>query len=546
MSVPVVTVSSGGKKLGTGLAILSLEIRKEVDRVPEARLVVHDGSIASRKFELSDAPTFEPGAEVVIEIREEAASERDTQLFRGLVVRHAVESRDEGSELRIELRDPAIVLTRRRRSAVHREQTDDDIVRAMLDKAKLEPGTIDAGDVTHAALVQYNTTDWDFLASRADINGQLIVVDDGTVSLRSLAKPGEVVARFAHGLDEIFEVELELDASDQWAAAESLAWDAAEQAPTEAAEADDMPATVGKFDVAEVATKLGGDRLTLVLPGSAAAEELAPWASARLARSRLALCRGRLVVPGRADILPFDRIELEGLGQRFAGPLLVSAVIQHYDRDGWRTELRLGLSPEWFARAPGIADVPAGGLVPPIAGLQVGLVHALADDPQGEHRVEVMLPAFNDKDTAVWARVARPDAGKDRGIVFWPEVGDEVVVGFLADDPRQAIVLGSLHGAKNTPPKPALGPTDDNNHRAIVSKSGTTIAFDDEKKSLTLTTPGNNKIVIDDDAKSITLADEHGNTFTLDKHGITLKSAKDLKIDAAGKIEIKGTSVDIQ
>lgn len=546
MGVPVVTVRSNGAKLDTGFSILSLEVRKEVDRVPEARLVAHDGNIASRKFELSDAPSFEPGAEVVIEIRKEAEDQADIQLFRGLVVRHAVESRDEGSELRVELRDPAFVLTRRRRSAVHRQQTDDEIVRAILDKASLTAGTLDAGDVTHAALVQYNTTDWDFLASRADVNGQLIVVNDGEVSLRSLSKPGEVVARFAHGLDEIYEVELELDVSEQWAAAESLAWDAAEQASTEPAEADDVPAELGKFDVAEVASKLGGDRLTLVLPGSAAPEELAPWASGRLARSRMALCRGRIVVAGRADIAPFDRIEIEGVGQRFAGPLLVSAVIQHYDRDGWRTELRLGLSPEWFARVPGLADVPAGGLVPPIAGLQVGLVHALADDPQGEHRVEVMLPAFNDKDTAVWARVARPDAGKDRGIVFWPEIGDEVVLGFLADDPRQAIVLGSLHGAKNTPPKPVGGPTDANDHRAIVSKSGTSIAFDDQKKSLTLTTPGNNKIVIDDDAKSITVEDEHGNKITLSKDGITLKSAKDLKIDASGKIEIKGTSVDIQ
>jgi len=109
-----------------------------------------------------------------------------------------------------------------------------------------------------------------------------------------------------------------------------------------------------------------------------------------------------------------------------------------------------------------------------------------------------------------------------------------------------AIVLGSLHGAKNTPPKPVGGPTDANDHRAIVSKSGTSIAFDDQKKSLTLTTPGNNKIVIDDDAKSITVEDEHGNKITLSKDGITLKSAKDLKIDASGKIEIKGTSVDIQ
>jgi uncharacterized protein involved in type VI secretion and phage assembly len=147
----------------------------------------------------------------------------------------------------------------------------------------------------------------------------------------------------------------------------------------------------------------------------------------------------------------------------------------------------------------------------------------------------------------VWARVAHPDAGKQRGQVFWPEPGDEVVVGFLNGDPRQAIVLGALHGSANAPPDDAGPPSQDNTRRAIVSKAGTVIAFDDDKKSVRIETPGKNKVVIDDDAKSITLADQHGNTITLDDKGITLKSAKDFTIDAAsGKVVIKGSTVDVQ
>jgi uncharacterized protein involved in type VI secretion and phage assembly len=117
----------------------------------------------------------------------------------------------------------------------------------------------------------------------------------------------------------------------------------------------------------------------------------------------------------------------------------------------------------------------------------------------------------------VWARVARPDAGKDRGFVFWPEVGDEVVVGFLGDDPRHAIVLGGLHGARNTPPPALDAPVDDNPLRAIVSKSGTTIAFDDAKKSLTIHHPRRQHHRRRRRRQAITLEDQHGNKITLDK-----------------------------
>jgi len=148
---------------------------------------------------------------------------------------------------------------------------------------------------------------------------------------------------------------------------------------------------------------------------------------------------------------------------------------------------------------------------------------------------------------ALFARVAAPYAGQDHGWVFWPEVGDEVVLGFFSDDPRQAVILGSLYGPARKPPEAAGDPADPNTKRAIVSKSGTSILIDDDKKALTLQTPGGNKVTVDDDAKAITLEDQNGNSVTLDSNGITLKSAADFTVDAgSGKVVIKGTQVDVQ
>ena len=544
MGVVVATITSGGKTLDLGVDLLSIEVRKELDRVPEARLAVIDGSVAAREFALSNGEFFAPGAEIRVELHHD--DDPAERVFAGLVVRHAVEARADNSELRVELRDVAVAMTRRRNSAVHRDRRDDDVIRELVEHAGLKVGGIDEMSVEHGELIQYYASDWDFMLSRADVNGMVVIVDDGVLSVRAMAGDAETRARFEYGLDEIHEVELELDGGGQWSSVTGAAWDLGQQALTQPAEAEQLDIAAGNLAVKDLADKVGGESLALLSSAALAPAELEPWASARLARSRLALLRGRLVVPGRADIKPFDRVELGGVGERFNGKLLVSGVIQRFDHDGWRTELQIGLAPEWYARTPEIADVPAAGLLPPVTGLQIGVIDAFESDPLGERRVRVRLPALATKEDAVWARLARPDAGKDRGFAFWPEAGDEVIVGFVAGDPRQAVVLGALYGSVNTPPAAGEGPSDGNAKRALVSRSGTTIAFDDDKPSLTIKTPKDNTIVVDDDAGSVTIRDQHGNSITMDANGMKFSSASDLAFEARGKVTIKGASVDVQ
>jgi uncharacterized protein involved in type VI secretion and phage assembly len=263
-----------------------------------------------------------------------------------------------------------------------------------------------------------------------------------------------------------------------------------------------------------------------------------------LLRSRLALLRGRVVVDGDPELAPLDTVEIVGVGERFDGFALVSAVTHKLDHDGWKTELQLGLPPEWFAREPDIAEVPAGGLLPPVRGLQIAKVAGFEADPLGEHRIKVQLPALDKDKAVVWARMARPDAGKDRGFVFWPEAEDEVVVGFLDGDPRQAIVLGALHGKPTLPDH--LAPSDTNDMRVLASRGGSFLRFDDKLNQLVLATPAGHTIKLDDDGKAVSIIDQHGNNITLNDKGITIETGGDFTIDAAGKVVIKGVAVDVQ
>lgn len=548
MGIPVATIKSGGKPLDPAIELMSVEIHRELNRIPEAKLVLLDGSVAKRKFELSDTAFFEPGKQIEIALRYEG-DDADTVVFDGLIVRHAVENQAEGSVLRVELKDAAFKLTRQRKSAVFRKQSDDEAIRKLIGDAKLTVGELAAATPKHDELIQYYASDWDFIVSRADVQGMVVNVHLGAVSVQPVALAGQAKLKLDYGLGDVSEIELEIDAGQQWGEVSSVGWDLAQQqltAPEPAKQPTIQVGKAGKLDAAAVAKKLGGDKYTLLHPAVLEQAELKAWADARLLRSRFALLRGRAVVAGNAKLAPLDTVELIGIGDHFNGKALVSAVIQRVDHDGWQTELRLGLSAEWFARQPDIAEVPAGGLLPPITSLQIATVAAFEADPKGEHRIKVKLPALDDQQGFVWARVARPDAGKERGQVFWPEPEDEVVVGFLDGDPRQAIVLGALHSSAKPPPAVVGNPTDTNDQRAIVSRAGSVIGFDDKKKTITIETPAKNKILVDDDAKAITITDQHGNTITMDSKGITLKSASDFMIDAAGKVTIKGSATDIQ
>ncbi len=112
------------------------------------------------------------------------------------------------------------------------------------------------------------------------------------------------------------------------------------------------------------------------------------------------------------------------------------------------------------------------------------------------------------------------------------------MLGFLNDDPRDPIVLGMLNSSNKPAP---LKAQDENHQKGFFTRSQMKVTFDDDKKIITLETPGGNKITISDDAKGITLQDQTGNKLVMDETGILIKSPKDITIEATGKLTLKAT-----
>ncbi len=539
------TILGDGKPMASAYRLVSIDVQREVNRIPQAELRLLDGSVAERKFEISDTSFFEPGAEIEIKLRYEG--KEDERVFKGLVVRHGVEASTEGSVLVIGLKDAAVKLTGVRKSAVFRDKSDDAIIEQLVKDAGLKTGKLEETKPVHKEMVQYYCTAWDFILSRADAHGMLVVVDDGKISLAKMKLSGDPKHEFEYGLGEIYDIEIQADAGTQYEAVESVAWSIKEGKPTAASKAKSVEASPGNLDGGKLGTAIGTGTRTLSHPVPVAPEELQAWADGTMARSRMALCRGRIGVPGSAGIRPLDVMKLGGISKRFNGKTLVTGLRHRVDTSGWRTDVQFGLPPEGFSRSEHIVDAPAAGLLPAVSGLQIGVVEAFADDPGKELRVKVSLPAVDAKQGVVWARLAAPDAGKGRGYFFRPEPKDEVVVGFLNDDPRFPVILGSLYSSKNTPATAMGSPSEKNDHKGIVTKKGTTLGFvDGDKASVFIETANKNKLLLDDAAGEICLSDQHGNSITMSKDGIVIKSIKDLKITAKKNIEIKGEKVDVQ
>ena len=105
----------------------------------------------------------------------------------------------------------------------------------------------------------------------------------------------------------------------------------------------------------------------------------------------------------------------------------------------------------------------------------------------------------------------------------------------MNDDPRDAIVLGSLFATNRAAPVEAA---DANNEKGIYSREGMKLIFNDEDKSITIITEGGNKIVVNDNDQSIKIEDQRGAKLEFTTAGITLDAG-------SGEVAITGTMVKI-
>ncbi|NOQ28150.1 MAG: type VI secretion system tip protein VgrG [Bacteroidales bacterium] len=529
-----ITVYSEGTALDNKYRIISVLISKKLNKIPYAKISFADGDMPNGDFPLSNEDDFKPGNTIIIKA---GYGQEEEKIFEGIVIKHGIKiSGQNSSQLVVELKDKAVKMTVGRKNVNSIDTKDSDAISTIIGNYGLT-ADVDSTKTTYKQLVQYYATDWDFMMTRAEANGLIVIVDDGKVSVKAPDTSGSAVLKVSYGLDLMY-FKADVEAEGQLSAAKSIGWSISDQKITE--QDGEAPSLNKQGDLtdSDLSDVIGISDFQLQSATPDEETSFKSWADGQLLKSGLSKIIGTMKFQGNAKAKPGVIIELERLGNRFNGNVFLSSV-QHVFSDGnWVTEADFGLKDELFSETKNIVAPAASGALPGIEGLHMAVVEKLDGDPDGEGRIQVKCPLLGDDADALWARLSNVYGLSEYGMFFIPEIGTEVIIGFFNNDPRFPVVLGSMHSSKNKSPYEL---TADNFTKAIVTKSKLKIEFDDDKKITNIETPGGNKIVISDDEKSILLSDQNKNKVQLNSDGIVLDSPKDIKITSKANVTIEGT-----
>ena len=513
--------------------VVEIDVSEEVNRHGRLTLLVQNWDPDTRTVRHSDDGPFAPGAELEVLVGYHSDLE---SVFDGVVTAITTHfPSDRPPVLRVEARSKSILLDHPPRSRVFEETTDGDVATAIASDHGLQTDTETGAGLPF--VVSERRTDWQHLIERGTGLGWVTYVRGDTLVFRPPASSSDPI-ELQYGLN-LTELQITQDLTRLSDPVTRVEWDAAALEALEA-EAGPSQADVEVGDRSDHGTALGdaGWPLRSEVDSSSVVgtpEEADLLAAGHARNIALRHFSGTGSMVGTPTLRCDGWITVSDVGERMAGPHYVSAVRHRLSSRGYVTEFQMGMP----ARLGPVVDEPPSG------GIRIGVVEELAD-PEGWGRVKVAFPWRTDAPAAVWARVATLDAGPEQGTFFLPDPGQEVVVGLLDDQAAQPVVLGSLWNGVQAPPIEV--DADQNHVRAIVTRSGHRLVFDDSDEAfVTIETAGGNTVKLSDADGAITVKEsESGNGITVSADGIEIKATKgDIVLSAsAGKVKLDAAGIE--
>ena len=215
-----------------------------------------------------------------------------------------------------------------------------------------------------------------------------------------------------------------------------------------------------------------------------------------------------------------DRMKLPPLGKfRIVG-------IEHeVRRDGHYSNSFVGVP-------DGTVHIPVPDVKRPLALPELATVKENNDD-KGQGRVKVAFDWQKIGKTTNWIRVQTPNAGvsgavpKNRGWVFVPEVGDQVMVSYEHGNPDRPYVTGSVFHSGS-----GKGGDKDNKVKSIITRSGNAIVFDDETGSIVITDQTGKQLIMLDGTDAITVMAKKSITLTNEAESVIVMDDKSIGLQA--------------
>ncbi|MDB4539848.1 contractile injection system protein, VgrG/Pvc8 family, partial [Saprospiraceae bacterium] len=203
-----VTVS--GTVLASKYHVVFVEVDTKLNKLPYATVEILDGDTSEQKFEKLDDLNLNPGDDIKIEV---GYHEQNKVIFEGIITSIGTGG-DFGSHGRttIEATDKCKAMTVNRKSRYFKGKKDSQIVSEIIRDYSGVTSKQDSTPTTHKKIVQYASSDWDFLLSRATVSKRVIVVEKNKYNF--VEPGGSSSVKLEYGFD-IVDFNINVDASNQ-------------------------------------------------------------------------------------------------------------------------------------------------------------------------------------------------------------------------------------------------------------------------------------------------------------------------------------------
>lgn len=524
--------------------IQSINVHRKINKISTAEFTFLDGDPSKVDFELQNKDVVTPGKSIIINT---GYHQKDmSKIFEGVVLKVGISIKPGGhSEVTCYCVNKAHYMTVGRHNKYFTDKKDSDIFSEIIGDYGLDK-SVETTNILHPQVIQYGCCDWDFILSRLEINGFILLTDDDKIKIKKPDFDSAPIHLLTYGTD-ILKSELEIDGGFQLKKVKTISWDPDSQEVREGINRDvtvNRQGNSGLIEHALLAEKFNKKEFLIQSTGEIPEADLEEWATAQFQRAKMSRTKGSITCNGTEKFKPNTIVELKGLGRWFDGMAYIREVNHVIQSGSWIVEIFLGWEKDWYIESRHDIIHPATtGQLPAMEGLYIGKVKQLEDDPQGAFRIKVDIPVVTESSDGVWARLATLHASREHGAYYVPEIDDEVIVGFLNADSRYPVILGSVYSASLPSP---YNHENSNDVKGFVSRSGLKLTYDEKDKSITLETPGGRKFCMDDTGQSIKIEDPFGNSIEMASGGIDISSNGKISISGKLGVKIEGTTqVDI-
>jgi phage protein D len=498
-------------------------------------------------------PPFFIGDKIEISLGELAAT-TPAPVFVGEVVTFEPEFTNASAMICVRAYDTSHRMHRSRRSATFQQMTLADVVRKVVGENGLDLGTIDSTATVHPHLQQSMESDLDFINRLAALENCEFGVNAGKAFLQKRRNGAAGAVPTLAWRENVKSFKPRMSASQQHDKVRVASYDPVTRKAIVGEATEPGAITAPAREARAKAATFGPSELLVsdrVANTEAEARTIAQSTLDKLASGSF---EADGVMEGNPAVKAGGKLKLEGFG-RFDGEHDVTSVTHVYGHGDFRTRFAIsGRNPRTLTDVmrPKSERSWTGGLV-------IGLVTNI-NDPEDGGRVRLKFPTLGDDIEGSWARIALTGAGKDAGMSFLPQVGDEVVVGFEHGDTRRPVVLGALHNGVDKPHQKMRGDPDGGSlvvygrkdaelnlqkqlvieakdHAVITVKGG-----DDGRGDYKLTT--DDKIEVK--AGSTITIEGTGDIEIKSNAGVTIRGTSSVNVEANGPLALKGATVDIQ